>query len=184
MRNFSKVAVTAAVVFLVSACNTGAKERQPSQESAAPKTAAPPPVSKNTAPAAINDEVLQAVYLKYLELSRALTDGDRTGARLASNALEAGAGQVSGGHALAALAAKITLASGLETQRMHFAALSQEMIRLVRKAGLQQGAIYVDYCPMALNDKGAYWLSAEKGIRNPYFGEQMLTCGEVKDTLQ
>jgi len=37
---------------------------------------------------------------------------------------------------------------------------------------------------MAMNDKGASWLSASKQIKNPYFGEKMMTCGEVKETIK
>jgi Cu(I)/Ag(I) efflux system membrane fusion protein len=37
---------------------------------------------------------------------------------------------------------------------------------------------------MAFKDKGAFWLSGEKEIKNPYFGEAMLTCGEVKEAFQ
>jgi hypothetical protein len=36
---------------------------------------------------------------------------------------------------------------------------------------------------MAMNNEGAYWLSTSEKIRNPYFGDQMLTCGSVKDEL-
>ena len=36
---------------------------------------------------------------------------------------------------------------------------------------------------MAGNDKGAYWLSKESKIKNPYFGDEMLTCGSVKETI-
>ncbi|HUC81675.1 MAG TPA: DUF3347 domain-containing protein [Flavisolibacter sp.] len=179
-----KAAAAAAFILAIGACNSGAKEQKPPAENTNPQTTEAPPVKKMPVQATVNDEVLQAVYLKYLDVSKDLTDGDLTGARLSSNALEAGAVRLSEGGKLASLAANITVASSLEGQRLHFAALSNEMVRLVKKAGLQEGAIYVDYCPMALNDKGAYWLSGEKGIRNPYFGEQMLTCGEVKETLQ
>jgi membrane fusion protein, copper/silver efflux system len=40
------------------------------------------------------------------------------------------------------------------------------------------------HCPMADNDKGADWLSSEKEIMNPYFGESMLRCGEVTKTFE
>lgn len=33
---------------------------------------------------------------------------------------------------------------------------------------------------MILNNKENYWLSDKKPIRNPYFGDQMLICGETK----
>jgi hypothetical protein len=36
---------------------------------------------------------------------------------------------------------------------------------------------------MAFNDQGAYWISDREEIRNPYFGDKMLTCGVVKEEL-
>jgi Cu(I)/Ag(I) efflux system membrane fusion protein len=37
---------------------------------------------------------------------------------------------------------------------------------------------------MADNDTGGYWLSTEEQIMNPYFGDMMLHCGEVSETLE
>ena len=41
-------------------------------------------------------------------------------------------------------------------------------------------ALYHDHCPMAQDNKGAMWLSETKEIRNPYFGDKMMTCGSVE----
>ncbi|MBA4058359.1 MAG: hypothetical protein C0490_26815, partial [Marivirga sp.] len=49
---------------------------------------------------------------------------------------------------------------------------------------LSMGILYLEYCPMANNNEGAYWLSNEKEIKNPYFGDKMLKCGSVKETIQ
>ena len=38
---------------------------------------------------------------------------------------------------------------------------------------------YRQFCPMAFDFKGAFWLSDSEEILNPYFGEEMLTCGNV-----
>lgn len=42
---------------------------------------------------------------------------------------------------------------------------------------------YLLFCPMANDNAGAYWLSNEKKIKNPYFGKDMMNCGEVKDSI-
>jgi hypothetical protein len=68
----------------------------------------------------------------------------------------------------------------LSHQREHFAALSQNMYTLAKAAKLSAQPVYEQYCPM----KNAYWLSNEATIKNPYYGDQMHTCGEVKDTLK
>jgi membrane fusion protein, copper/silver efflux system len=36
---------------------------------------------------------------------------------------------------------------------------------------------------MADSNKGADWLSLEKEIRNPYYGDAMLSCGSVERTI-
>jgi Cu(I)/Ag(I) efflux system membrane fusion protein len=79
---------------------------------------------------------------------------------------------------------KITQTSDVEEQRKHFETLSDNLIEAVEYFGVVENTLYRQYCPMAFRDEGAYWLSAEKEIRNPYFGDMMLTCGEVKETYQ
>ena len=73
--------------------------------------------------------------------------------------------------------------SDIATQRAHFKHLSAHMISSVQLFGINQ-KVYSEFCPMADNNKGAYWISLEKEVRNPYYGEAMLTCGEVKDTIE
>ncbi|MDP4747411.1 MAG: efflux RND transporter periplasmic adaptor subunit, partial [Algoriphagus sp.] len=58
------------------------------------------------------------------------------------------------------------------------------IIQLAETYPLSQQVVYKDYCPMAFDNKGGYWLSETEDIRNPYFGASMLSCGEVKQTYQ
>jgi Cu(I)/Ag(I) efflux system membrane fusion protein len=72
----------------------------------------------------------------------------------------------------------------LEKKRESFEMISNafyDLIRTIRPDGV---TAYYQYCPMAFNDKGAYWLSNADSIRNPYFGKKMLTCGEVKEEMK
>lgn len=73
-------------------------------------------------------------------------------------------------------------ADSLETLREHFAMLSENMLEVTESFGLEKDKVYKDFCPMAFDNKGAFWLSETEDIRNPYFGDVMLTCGEVKET--
>lgn len=68
-------------------------------------------------------------------------------------------------------------------QREHFIRLSKNMYDLMKVAKLP-GTVYYQYCPMANDGKGATWLSKESNIRNPYYGNQMLTCGSTTETLK
>jgi Cu(I)/Ag(I) efflux system membrane fusion protein len=70
---------------------------------------------------------------------------------------------------------------GLEMKRKHFSIISLNLAKVIEKFGIiDSNKFYYEYCPMAFNNKGAYWISEIKKIRNPYFGEKMLSCGEVK----
>lgn len=70
-----------------------------------------------------------------------------------------------------------------EKQRLAFGTISSAIYGLITHAGLKNAGIFHQYCPMAFNEKGAFWLSEENEIRNPYFGKKMLECGEVTDSL-
>ena len=78
--------------------------------------------------------------------------------------------------------AKVKGAKDIAELRKHFEQVSTEVIFLSENYGVNQDLVYKDYCPMAFNNKGAYWLSETKEITNPYFGASMLACGEVKQT--
>ncbi len=71
----------------------------------------------------------------------------------------------------------------IKKQREHFIHFSAHLINSIKTFDITQ-KVYVDFCPMANNNTGAYWLSKEKEIRNPYFGQDMLTCGIVSQEIQ
>jgi len=74
-------------------------------------------------------------------------------------------------------------ASDIEMARKHFAEITQPMKHSIAAYGVPGETFYVQYCPMAFNDEGASWISGEEAIRNPYFGDKMLKCGKVQETL-
>lgn len=71
----------------------------------------------------------------------------------------------------------------IEAQRASFKNLSDNLYKSIKAYGLGGTTAYYEFCPMAFNDTGAYWLSDNSSIRNPYFGDKMLTCGKVEETL-
>lgn len=71
---------------------------------------------------------------------------------------------------------EIYSSENIDSARIVLSALSDEYIILAKK---NKAGLYIIHCPMALNNKGANWLSNEKEIRNPYFGKRMLSCGKV-----
>ena len=73
--------------------------------------------------------------------------------------------------------------SDIKGQRNYFKPLSEGMVQAVSTFGINQ-KVYNQYCPMADSNQGAFWLSKDAEIRNPYFGKAMLTCGEIKNVIQ
>ncbi|MBT8385202.1 MAG: efflux RND transporter periplasmic adaptor subunit, partial [Bacteroidia bacterium] len=72
----------------------------------------------------------------------------------------------------------------IEEVRNAFQALSKLMIGLSNTFKPLGKDIFVQYCPMADNNKGANWLSLSKEIENPYFGKAMHSCGEVTTVIK
>jgi hypothetical protein len=71
----------------------------------------------------------------------------------------------------------------ITNQRNHFMSLSKNLYTVI-KVSKSETPIYYQFCPMANKGKGANWLSLENKIKNPYYGNQMLTCGKVVETIQ
>lgn len=72
----------------------------------------------------------------------------------------------------------------LENQRSHFVILNENFVPLAKNTEGLNEKLYIQKCPMADNNKGALWLSTQKEIRNPYYGEQMMSCGSIIDSVQ
>lgn len=68
-------------------------------------------------------------------------------------------------------------------QRDYFMSLSTNLYSVIKVSKLGTPVFY-EFCPMANKGKGANWLSLENKIKNPYYGNQMLTCGKVVETIQ
>ena len=82
-----------------------------------------------------------------------------------------------------ASAISISSASDIKEQRHHFKQLSSHLTNAIQLYGINE-TVYHQFCPMADANKGAYWLSKEKQVLNPYFGAAMLKCGEVKQVIR
>ncbi len=72
----------------------------------------------------------------------------------------------------------------IEEQRLAFSGLSDQFYKAIKTFGLMGKTVYYQFCPMAFDNKGAYWLSETDQISNPYFGQAMLTCGKTKEIIK
>ena len=71
----------------------------------------------------------------------------------------------------------------IKRQRNNFKSLSLGLTNAIEVFGINE-KVYHQFCPMADNNNGAFWLSKEKKVINPYFGSVMLNCGEVKQVIE
>jgi Cu(I)/Ag(I) efflux system membrane fusion protein len=75
----------------------------------------------------------------------------------------------------------------LQGIRNHFLKISMSLKETIEKLGVKMQnntSVYIDFCPMANENNGGYWLSSFEEIKNPYFGKKMLTCGEIKKIIK
>lgn len=141
---------------------------------------------------------LKSVYYQYIVLKDALVAGNSEQASTASQNLEKSLMQVdmkllneneahmrwmSQLKAIENNTESILKSTKIEMQRQYFKELSDALINAVQSFGINE-KVFLEYCPMANDNKGAYWLSKEEKILNPYFGDAMLTCGEVKQIIE
>jgi hypothetical protein len=129
------------------------------------------------------DAKLNTAYTQYITLKDALVASKASDAKQAATALQKSLADIQNGKKASEQAAAIATSADLAAQRKEFSSLSNEMKTLVT-GNVSSGSLYLEYCPMANNNTGAYWLSNEKKIMNPYFGDAMLHCGSVKETIQ
>jgi hypothetical protein len=142
----------------------------------------PRPTDQRSIPS-FKDEKVGSAYTSYIQLKDALVASKASDAKIAAAELETLLWATSGKKA-AQTAGDIAKAKSLEEQRMLFIVLSDQMTVLIKDTKLSSGVIYLQYCQMANNNEGAFWLSSDKEIKNPYFGEKMLKCGVIEETIQ
>lgn len=71
----------------------------------------------------------------------------------------------------------------IERKRNIFGNIAESMWTLTRTVRYGGKKLFWEYCPMAFNNQGAYWISYERDIKNPYFGSKMMNCGSVEDSI-
>jgi len=126
------------------------------------------------------NENLNTVLTAYFELKDALVSDDVEKAQTAANAML----EVTEPYAekLDLFLKNMAANEDIEEQRKSFEMLSINVYALAVNENTGM-TVYKQFCPMAFDDKGAFWLSDNKQIMNPYFGASMLRCGRVEETL-
>ncbi|RKD13684.1 hypothetical protein BCY91_08905 [Pelobium manganitolerans] len=127
------------------------------------------------------DAKINAVYQSYIALKNALVANDNALGTSASKALVVAAKEA--GLNLKNLNA-VANAKNVDAKRAKFNELSLELVDVFKANKLAKGVVYKQYCPMANSNKGGFWLASEKKVRNPYYGDKMMSCGSVKEEIK
>jgi hypothetical protein len=200
------IGVLATMSIIVAACGNNASTETPKEEKA--PEAAHAAAEENTEVKVVkasftNVDAAVAAHIKsltdnYLQIKNALTGTKPAEAADAANKMLAtikgfDKSLLSADHkkaydqqeeSLKASAEHIAKSTGdVEHQRGQFATLSESLYTLVKAFGGGK-TLYHDHCPMAKDGKGAMWLSETKEIKNPYFGDKMISCGSVEEEIQ
>ncbi len=72
----------------------------------------------------------------------------------------------------------------IEELRSRFEKISDTLYAVTRRFGTG-GTMIIHrfHCPMAFNNRGAYWLQMADQTENPYYGSSMFRCGVKKETI-
>jgi Cu(I)/Ag(I) efflux system membrane fusion protein len=135
----------------------------------------------------LDDSMMRALVAPYLKLKDELVRSDvKTSSALAKEMLVLLSDKkyAFSRTNLKALLESLQKTEDIEVQRELFRLISNEMIQWASTTQSVSSKLYVQFCPMANNNKGAKWLSSEEQIRNPFYGDVMLTCGSVVEVIE
>jgi hypothetical protein len=176
--SFIFFAITA---FSVSSCKDNPKQTEPevvTVDNSVPKT-----YEIAQTEAQFNDPKVEAIFKEYLQVEAALVNTDATKTAAEASKLELLLKEKNADETIQNAIAAMAGSEDIKIQRENFEPLSMGIEKMLQGA-LVSGTLYKQYCPMAFNNKGAYWISSSKDILNPYFGDKMLKCGRVDSEVK
>ncbi|WP_228853047.1 DUF3347 domain-containing protein [Aegicerativicinus sediminis] len=129
---------------------------------------------------------LEMVFQEYINQKNYLIEGNLQGATHSSEqlvnylgGLKEELGQNALINELFETTKGITTAKTIEQKRNALGKQSEALWKLMKTSESLNEKAYYNYCPM----KKASWISESKDIRNPFYGKQMLQCGNVKESI-
>jgi len=145
-----------------------------------------------------HDEHLGILVTSYLQMKEALTNDDFDSAQddLASFSEAVFSNREMNHHpehadkhekhhgAMVAAVKQAVEAESIDQLRSSLAEITEQLLKAVENLGYTDGALFVQFCPMANDGNGAKWLSDKEEILNPYYGARMLKCGRVIETIE
>jgi Cu(I)/Ag(I) efflux system membrane fusion protein len=165
---------------------------QPDESSAAA-------VSVRVEPTPVLRVALAGVFAAYLDMQVALADDAWAQAQAAAKRLATAVAELDPGpddspaatawaelgpalERQARAAAESTAIEGARGAFLHLSMLNKQLLQVFGNP--LEHPVRLAFCPMANSDQGAEWIQAGTVIDNSYFGESMLSCGEIRATIE
>lgn len=126
-----------------------------------------------------NDDSASQILASYMKVKDALVESDAVKSADEANTLASLLANYKGCENTAIMAQELANSHDLAAQRAAFKSISKDLIGIYEHAPKASGTLYLQHCPMYDENKGGDWLSTSSAIRNPYYGDEMLTCGKV-----
>ena len=142
---------------------------------------------------------LEPVYEKYIVIQTALAGDDLKGFQSAASELHAAMDHIDDSELdevaqpvwhdiserLLTNQEHIQHLTDIEAARKLFETYSIAMIEVSKRFGYKGNTeMNIVFCPMAFDLEGAFWIQVGEQINNPYFGSEMLRCGEIKGSIK
>lgn len=130
------------------------------------------------------NDTINAIFYQYLNIKAGLVNANNEVARTEAKKMEALLTEKEEYSQLKGVVKLIKLTKDVNKQRDFLVTLTEETEKLISSAAITSGEVYKQFCPMAFEGAGGYWLSDSKEVRNPYFGKKMLACGNVEKIIK
>lgn len=78
---------------------------------------------------------------------------------------------------------KASNTTNIDELRASLEGITIELVKAIENQGYDHDKLYLQFCPMANDGKGANWLSKSEQIANPYYGTKMHKCGATVKTI-
>ncbi len=170
-------------VFVLFSCGNEVKKTEPELEVVTVDTSEKEVYKAAPTEVTFTDPKVADVYQNYINLKTALVNTDAGQTSKEATELMTSLANIGVEEDVLLAANQILDATDVEVQRRAFVAVTTAVEKMI-EGKIESGVVYKQYCPMAFDFKGGFWLSNSKEINNPYFGDKMLKCGKVDSEIK
>lgn len=180
MKQYKLLAISTAIAITLASCGEK-KNRQDAEINTPQEVNQTNERTADVAVASFSEGMTGKVFHNYQRIRMGLVNSD-------VDEVQAAAGNLADSlpeerEEMKSMAIEIVDAGNIEKQRELFSNFTA-IVEPLLKESISEGRIYKQFCPMAFEGKGGYWMSDSEEIRNPYYGQKMLKCGKVVEIIE